>query len=248
MDDLFDITVETNLVKEVKDIIDELNIISCLGRQQQAVMGPFTRHMFYQLPETDEMDFHDSTRLGNHIVELQKSAKATYSALRDLLDLKQKQASVIEARSARKDAQASSDQAAASTSLAYEAVKQGWSIMLFTIVTIIFLPLSFFTSLFGMNAKELISGNFSLAFYSEIMYPVSFVIICISLGLAFNTNFRYFVLLMFRKVLQYTLLTKLSRKRFGLSGVAGSITESIEKEKKRRATSYGYKRWKVGFS
>jgi hypothetical protein len=58
--------------------------------------------------------------------------------LQDLLDLKQKQASVIEARSARRDAKASADQAEASTSLAYETVKQGWSIMIFTIVTIIF--------------------------------------------------------------------------------------------------------------
>jgi hypothetical protein len=58
-----------------------------------------------------------------------------------LLDLKQKQASVIEARSARKEVKASSDQAEASVSLAYEAVKQGWSIMLFTIVTIIFVRL-----------------------------------------------------------------------------------------------------------
>jgi hypothetical protein len=54
------------------------------------------------------------------------------------LDLKQKQASVIEARAARKDAKSSADQAEASTSLTYETVKQGWAIMVFTIVTIIF--------------------------------------------------------------------------------------------------------------
>jgi len=65
-----------------------------------------------------------------------------------LLDLKQKQASVIEARSARKEAKGSADQAETSTSLAYETVKQGWSIMVFTIVTIIFVSISRFLNSF----------------------------------------------------------------------------------------------------
>lgn len=60
--------------------------------------------------------------------------------LRDLLSLKQQQASIIEAKLALKRAD--------------ESVIQGRSIMLFTIVTIIFLPLSFMTSVFGMNASE----------------------------------------------------------------------------------------------
>jgi len=60
--------------------------------------------------------------------------------LKDLLDLKQQQASIIEAKYALKRAD--------------ESVSQGRSIMLFTIVTIIFLPLSFMSSVFGMNAKD----------------------------------------------------------------------------------------------
>jgi hypothetical protein len=54
------------------------------------------------------------------------------------MDLKQKQASVVEARYTRNAAKASAEQAEAATSLGYETVKQGWSIMTFTIVTIIF--------------------------------------------------------------------------------------------------------------
>ncbi|KAH8585559.1 hypothetical protein B0O99DRAFT_603206 [Bisporella sp. PMI_857] len=151
MDTLFNITEVVFLAKEVKDILDVLNIIRCIGRQQHAVLDPFARTMFSRLP----------TRLGNHVGELYISALATYNSLRDLLDLKQKQASVIEARSARKEVKASSDQAEEFVSLAYGAVRQGRSIMLFTIVTIIFLPLSFFTSLFGMNAKKRVNGDFT---------------------------------------------------------------------------------------
>jgi Mg2+ and Co2+ transporter CorA len=62
--------------------------------------------------------------------------------------LKQQQASVVEAREAVKQGE--------------ETLKQGRSIMLFTVITIVFLPLSFFTGIFGMNTTELIgssSGN-----------------------------------------------------------------------------------------
>lgn len=170
MDDLFDITNETSLVSEIKDILDELNIISCVSKHQAAVIEPFMLEMLHQTPDTKDKDFHDGARLRNRIDELQSAAQSTYAALQDLLDLKQKQASVIEARSARRDAKASADQAEAATSLANQTVRQGWSIMIFTIVTIIFvrpqgsslatdstdmgqLPLSFFTGLFGMNVS-----------------------------------------------------------------------------------------------
>ena len=63
-----------------------------------------------------------------------------FPQLKDLLSLKQQQASIIEAKHALKRAD--------------ESVIQGRSVMLFTIVTIIFLPLSFMTSVFGMNASD----------------------------------------------------------------------------------------------
>jgi Mg2+ and Co2+ transporter CorA len=64
--------------------------------------------------------------------------------LEGLLSLKQQQASLVEAD--------------ASLKLSYQSIAQGRSIMLFTVVTIIFLPLSFMSSVFGMNASEL-SGS-----------------------------------------------------------------------------------------
>jgi len=60
--------------------------------------------------------------------------------LNHLLSLKQQQASIIEAKLALRRAD--------------ESVIQGRSLMLFTIVTIIFLPLSFMSSVFGMNASD----------------------------------------------------------------------------------------------
>src|SRR5689334_21823750 len=66
----------------------------------------------------------------------------TTMKLKDLLDLKQQQAGVVKAREAVKQGE--------------ETLKQGRAIMLFTVITIIFLPMSFFSAVFGMNTHELI--------------------------------------------------------------------------------------------
>jgi hypothetical protein len=80
MDGLFDITEETNMVKEIKDILDELNIIQCVKRQQDAVICGFERDMLQKAPGT-EKDFYDGTRLRDHADELNESAQATYTAV-----------------------------------------------------------------------------------------------------------------------------------------------------------------------
>jgi hypothetical protein len=76
--------------------------------------------------------------------KLQASAREVAEQLRDLVTLKQQQASIIEATAALDRAE--------------ESVQQGRTIMVFTVITIIFLPLSFMSSVFGMNAQEL-SGS-----------------------------------------------------------------------------------------
>lgn len=79
---------------------------------------------------------------------------------------------MIEAREAVKQAQLT--------------LKQGQSIMIFTVVTIIFLPLSFCASLFGMNAAELNDGRIPLATELRLMFPVSAGIILVSFLFAFS--------------------------------------------------------------
>lgn len=81
MEHLFDITTETNLMTEIKDILDELNIIGSVGRQQTSVIKPFMQDMLNQSLDTQDKSFHDSTRLETQIEELQKTAKSTYRAV-----------------------------------------------------------------------------------------------------------------------------------------------------------------------
>jgi hypothetical protein len=79
MDKLFDITNETKLVKDIKNILEELNIIRYIGQQQQAVIKPVTERMLPQLSKTK--DFHDNTRLRNQVTDLYNAADATYKAV-----------------------------------------------------------------------------------------------------------------------------------------------------------------------
>ncbi|KAK4121997.1 hypothetical protein N657DRAFT_576474 [Parathielavia appendiculata] len=214
---LLNINPEGELLKETKDIVDELGIILRIKEQQHAVMESLTKHIRrvlaplirFKRPNTSQSSapwdialdasVHDDPArlldehrrqaakhtllkaetllldLDERVSELRtllQNAQNTSSALKDLLTLKQQQAGVIEAREAVKQAQLT--------------LKQGQSIMIFTIVTIIFLPLSFMASLFGMNAAELNEGLLPLSTELRLMFPVSAGIILTSFLFAFS--------------------------------------------------------------
>jgi hypothetical protein len=61
--------------------------------------------------------------------------------------------------------------------------------MLFTVIAIVFLPLSFCTSLFGMNSKEFSDGStLTLKQQFSYMFPISAAIVIISFTMAFSSN------------------------------------------------------------
>ncbi|KAK4464936.1 magnesium transport protein cora [Cladorrhinum samala] len=198
---LLNINPEGELLKEAKDIMDELHIMMRIKEQQQTVMEHLVKHVQRRGPRLGQsrdgtgsanifvFDNESSSRrlltrgdnlLAEHssrIAELHallQNAQLTSGALKDLLTLKQQQASVIEAREAVKQAQLT--------------LKQGQSIMIFTIVTIIFLPLSFFVGLFGMNSIEFNDGLLSLSTEFTYMFPISAGIILISFLFAFSQS------------------------------------------------------------
>jgi CorA-like Mg2+ transporter protein len=67
-------------------------------------------------------------------------AQRTYKAINNLFELKSRQADVLEVHLTRKVAQ--------------DSARQSTTIMVFTVVTIVFLPLSFMSSFFALNVKE----------------------------------------------------------------------------------------------
>ncbi|KAL4934948.1 hypothetical protein BDV06DRAFT_217786 [Aspergillus oleicola] len=169
VDNLLDIGQETDLLAEAKDIRDELNMIRMVLQHQQHVLFDFQeavceiylshgysqrdiKKRFGEQQRTIDMHLKDIDRMD-------KQAERIYSSITDLLDLKQKHANAFEARFAR-------DQAAGTT-------RQGKILMVFTIVTIVFLPLSFITSVFTINMPEF-EDNLTLGYVAKYTFGVGF--------------------------------------------------------------------------
>jgi len=108
------------------------------------------------------------------------TAAVAHSEIQAQMDLKQKQANLSESRMSRFKAEASASHSRI--------------MLLFTIVTIIFLPLSFLASWLGMNIEDPKAGDLKLYQIAAIIFPISLVIAVVALALAFNERLRGLVI------------------------------------------------------
>ncbi|KAH0491229.1 hypothetical protein TgHK011_002667 [Trichoderma gracile] len=114
------------------------------------------------LPGTVSQDTNNtSIKQTQSIRRMYERAKNTNSALNTLVDLKQKQNNMIDTRTARL-------QAEQSHLMTLEAEKQGRTLMVFTIVTIVFLPLSFIAAFFAIPTKEFDNSSLTLGYVSKV--------------------------------------------------------------------------------
>ena len=157
VENLLDIGWETKLVEEVKDIKDELGMLSLIFERQEyvrqgirdAIESIRAQNKFKPWPALAQQKFknacedHERTisQPAKDIDRMKKQVDGLYDSVRDLLDLKQKHANAIEARYAREQTDDTS--------------RQGKTLTVFTTVTTIFLPLSFIAAFFAINIREL---------------------------------------------------------------------------------------------
>jgi Mg2+ and Co2+ transporter CorA len=170
VDKLLDIGQETDLLAETKDIRDELNMIKKVLEDQQSVIPTVEAAILdiYKDEQRNQQEvkkrFADQMKtVTTHIKDIDrmdKQAERIYASVTDMLDLKQKHANAFEARFAR-------DQA---TSTA----RQSQTVMVFTIVTIVFLPMSFIAAFFAINIREFQErdGGLGLGYVSKYMFGI----------------------------------------------------------------------------
>ncbi|EHK96310.1 putative Ankyrin-3 [Glarea lozoyensis 74030] len=170
VDKLLDIGQETDLLAETKDIRDELNMIKKVLEDQQSVIPTIEAAILdiYQEEKRNQQEvkkrFAEQMKtVLTHIKDIDrmdKQAERIYASVTDMLDLKQKHANAFEARFAR-------DQA---TSTA----RQSQTVMVFTIVTIVFLPMSFIAAFFAINIREFQQrdGGLGLGYVSKYMFGI----------------------------------------------------------------------------
>ncbi|RMZ90996.1 hypothetical protein DV736_g1772, partial [Chaetothyriales sp. CBS 134916] len=136
---LLNISRETKLLVECKDIEDELAILHSVLDQQHDVLKTMADGL--QVPK--KRVGLQVRLVSQHLVDIermQRAATGVSKSLTQLLDLKQKHANAIEARFTRDQAE--------------NTARQGQTIMIFTIVTIVFLPMSFIAAFFAINIVE----------------------------------------------------------------------------------------------
>ncbi|KAI8624929.1 hypothetical protein F5Y19DRAFT_452367 [Xylariaceae sp. FL1651] len=191
-DALLDIGVETSLLAEIKDIRDELNIIMGILDAQLQTVEYLEGFVIEELRgegsrRTTDTVVSEIRRRANEqkrgldarqkdISRMDNQALSLYHGLTDLLDLKQKHSNALEARFA-------GDQAVI-------AAKQGQTIMVFTIVTIVFLPLSFIASFFAINLQEWNEEEtrLTIPFVSKYLFGIGLAISIPLVALAFTVQ------------------------------------------------------------
>lgn len=172
----------TSALLELRDMEDELTTLSRLFESQESViksmqtiytspshtLAPLTSHgQGYLNLALRSLESYRSTA-----AEMLKRVDTTRKDYEKLLEMAQRQAQVDDVRWSR-----------IQTEL---ATSQNLSVMIFTTFTVIFLPLSFFTGLFGMNASEWQAVVPSLSSIGAIALPVSAFLIVGTLVAAFS--------------------------------------------------------------
>jgi hypothetical protein len=171
----------TSALLELRDMEDELKTLLRLFNDQQTVVqnmkdifqGDDLRHL-----TRNALNFLNEalTRLVEYKAQTQgmlTRVDTTRNDYEKLLEMVQRQAQVDEVRWSRLQTELASS--------------QNLSVMIFTTFTVIFLPLTFFTGLFGMNTLEWGGDQFlPLGTIGAIALPASAFIISISLVAAFS--------------------------------------------------------------
>ncbi|TGO43329.1 hypothetical protein BHYA_0002g01340 [Botrytis hyacinthi] len=173
----------TSALLELRDIEDELNTLKTLLSNQMTEI-----RIMLDVYAKRELTMNGLIFLRNaeeyleeytqHVEKMMENAKNTRDDFDKLLGLIQRQAQVDEVHLARQQ----TDLASA----------QSRSVMIFTVFTVIFLPLSFFTGLFGMNVREWGGGDYlPLRTVGVIAIPTSSALITFALIIAWSIRIRH---------------------------------------------------------
>ncbi|CAI9633059.1 unnamed protein product [Alternaria burnsii] len=163
------------LVLDVADIIEELKMIKQLLCIQRDIITSSIHALematgyTFQGEETIKSVPRELDNVIRELESISEDAEHTRKILLEHLDVMSKAASLAEA---------------------HAATTQGRAVVLFTIITVIFLPLSFFTSYFGQNVRELTGDEANPSTWQlwRVATPITVVVIMLSLLIAYYTT------------------------------------------------------------
>ncbi|KAI8965046.1 hypothetical protein F5Y11DRAFT_314485 [Daldinia sp. FL1419] len=161
------IASETELLEIIRDICDELRMLRSLAEDQDVVW----KQAFPLNGPSDHTDrfqyYHPCTPtdVKNNLDDMVSEANTTTSYINHLLDLRQAEYNRMQAN---------------------DSVNQSKSIFIFTVVTIIFLPLSFLSSLFALDVSVFPHESGELKYQASWLFPILF---CVTIVVSVPTIF-----------------------------------------------------------
>ncbi|KAJ4301553.1 hypothetical protein N0V90_003646 [Kalmusia sp. IMI 367209] len=190
VDRLLDINPETSLLDYIQGLRDEFTLLRTVLSNQDNLLSHLTDKAELEPPQERELrQFcqHEQRILMTHdrdIARMEQHISDVHASVTNLLDLKHRYANVFEARFARYQAT--------------DTVHQGQTIMVFTVVTVIFLPLSFVGTLFTINISDFPQGDggepsMTLAYVSKWVFGIGFAISVplVVLALSYESMMRF---------------------------------------------------------
>ncbi|KAK4198593.1 hypothetical protein QBC40DRAFT_90669 [Triangularia verruculosa] len=172
----------TSALLELADLKDELTVLQTLFKHQDTIVRQMRDFYETHCKETkknwqevldDALEYLEDFR--DTVTEMLERVNTTRKDYEKFLEMVQRQAQVDEVRWSRLQAEL--------------AASQNLSVMIFTTFTVIFLPLTFFTGLFGMNVTNWVDatdGMPDLDFVGRVSLPSSAALIIFSLVAAFS--------------------------------------------------------------
>lgn len=170
---------EIRLGLRITDIIKELYMLQQLFEIQQTVLNKkydYKKFSVTYLKSLEDEMSRISTKITtsylNEIKRMIKESERLQRNLLDLLELQQKEESLREMQLINQQALFAAKQALLVQDGADATQAQSQIVFVFTLVTIVFLPLSFFSSLFGMNIDDGNNDavNYGRTYVNKIMF------------------------------------------------------------------------------
>ncbi|KAL4985782.1 hypothetical protein BDW68DRAFT_189388 [Aspergillus falconensis] len=165
---------EFHLLREIKDIIEELRMLLQVFDEQQEVLSSMTKKLSLSPPV---LDLHgtlvaEGVRYMRRIDVMQREAERTNHSINSLMELRQRHATLSEAQATG---------------------RQGNTIMVFTVVTILFLPASFMASFFALPVAQFArlpgdAENMDLAYIVRWLLVFTVPVAVLFISLAFYIN------------------------------------------------------------
>jgi hypothetical protein len=150
------ISVESELLLDIRDVRDELSMVRNVFCQQRDVLEDMSTEL-----EDSRADIHNGSscipRVSKFLRRLQlidENAENVERAIQQLLDLKSQRANLNEACSTADQTRAITKQAASLAKQADQSAQQGKVILAFTVVTVFFTPLSWMSAIFAVNLED----------------------------------------------------------------------------------------------